>query len=127
MKKMLIVAAAGLLVLGSCATSPAGTPIAPRGFTTPLETVEPAPTPTPVAEEVVAPPAAPEPEPVAEEAVEEAAPVAPGPILCPPGTQANSSDGFNDTSCLPDVCYTLRSIPDPAYPECDYAYPPENY
>lgn len=124
---MLIVAVAAILVLGSCATPPAGTPVAPRGFTTPLETV--GPTPTPVAEGVVAPPAAPEPapEPVVEEVVEEAAPVDPGPILCPVGTQANSGDGFNDTSCLPDVCYTLRSIPDPAYPECDYAYPPESY
>lgn len=53
-----------------------------------------------------------------------------GPIRCPAGTQANSNDGNenggNDTSCFPDICWTIP-VPDPAHPECDYAYPPEYY
>lgn len=72
-------------------------------------------TPTPTVETVVEAP------PVVE------APVEPGPDLCPAGTTSQSSDGYSDLSCAPDVCLTIRGIPDPAYPECDYFYPPEYY
>jgi len=85
-----------------------------NGYAEAPEKVAPAPVvaaePAPVVEEAPAP----EPEPA-------------GPDLCPPGTQANSSDGYNDLSCIPGVCLTLRGLPDPAYPECDYFYPPSYY
>ena len=46
-----------------------------------------------------------------------------GPVRCPAGSTANSNDGVNDTSCFPNVCYSI-SVPDPAHPECDYAFRP---
>lgn len=81
------------------------------------------PPPAPVVEAAPAPvEAAPvEPAPVVEEP---AAP--PAPILCPAGTTSNGFDGYNDTSCAPVECLTIP-IPDPAYPQCDYFYPPEYY
>lgn len=97
---------------------------------------EPAPTPTPTVTPTVTPTPTPTPEPEPEPVVEPAPAPAeapapapapePEPVLCPPGTQANSSDGFNDTSCFPVICFGL-TLPDPAHPECDYAYPPEYY
>ena len=45
------------------------------------------------------------------------------PIKCPPGSTANSSDGVNDTSCFPDICYSI-AVPDPNHPECDVAFRP---
>jgi len=101
--------------------SPAPTPTAVvEEAPTPTPTVVTStPSPTPTAEPVVAPIVeAPAPPPVVEEPS--------GPVLCPPGTQSNGNDGVNDTSCLPDVCWTIP-VPDPAHPECDYAYPPEYY
>lgn len=81
-------------------------------FSSPL-TVEAAKAPPPatIVEEPVAE------EPVYDESVES------GPVLCPPGSQANSSDGYNDTSCFPSVCFTI-SVPNPDYPECDVAFVP---
>ena len=52
-----------------------------------------------------------------------APPPAPSPVRCPAGSTANSSDGYNDTSCFPDVCFTI-AVPDPAHPECDVAFRP---
>lgn len=46
-----------------------------------------------------------------------------GPIKCPPGSQANSGDGPNDTSCFPSECFTI-TLPDPAYPQCVTAFKP---
>jgi hypothetical protein len=46
-----------------------------------------------------------------------------GPVRCPAGSTANSSDGENDTSCFPNVCFTIP-IPDPAHPECDHTFKP---
>ena len=46
-----------------------------------------------------------------------------GPIKCPAGSQANSGDGPNDTSCFPVVCFTIE-LPDPAHPECVTAFKP---
>lgn len=83
---------------------------------TPTPTVTPTPTPTPTVAPVVE-------APVVEAPPEEVTP----PDLCPEGTRANSSDGYNDLSCVPAVCDTLRGLPDPAYPECDYFYPPYYY
>lgn len=45
------------------------------------------------------------------------------PVRCPAGSQANSNDGVNDTSCFPVVCFTI-TVPDPAHPECDVAFKP---
>lgn len=73
-------------------------------------TVEPAPfvaAPAPVAAPVAPP--APAPAPVA--------------IKCPAGSTSNGSDGFNDTSCYPDVCFTIV-VPNPAHPECDAPFRP---
>lgn len=83
--------------------------VQPRGFVS-EPTSTPTPTPEPVVE--VAPDAAP---------VEEEAPS--GPIQCPPGSTANSNDGVNDTSCFPDICFSI-SVPNPDHPECDYAFEP---
>ena len=60
---------------------------------------------------------APDPEPVPDP---EPAPV---PVLCPGGSTATASDGFNDTSCLPDTCFSIM-LPDPAHPECDAPFRP---
>lgn len=118
---VLAVAAAFIIpAVGTAAPEPTAQPQVSvyeiNGFAEAPEKVAPV-----VTEEVPAPvegaPA--EPEPVVEE------PAAPD--LCPPGTQAQSSDGYNDLSCAPDVCLTLRGLPDPAYPECDYFYPPYYY
>lgn len=46
-----------------------------------------------------------------------------GPIKCPAGSSANSGDGQNDTSCLPDICFHI-ALPDAAHPECDVAFRP---
>jgi hypothetical protein len=36
-----------------------------------------------------------------------------------------SADGAgNPTGCLPNVCLTLQSMPDPAHPECDAPFKP---
>lgn len=55
-----------------------------------------------------------------------AATVAPaGPIRCPAGSQANSNDGTNDTSCFPVKCFTMVVDPsDPASAECLTAFKP---
>lgn len=45
------------------------------------------------------------------------------PIRCPAGSSANSNDGVNDTSCFPDICFSI-AVPDPAHPECDVAFRP---
>jgi hypothetical protein len=50
------------------------------------------------------------------------------PIRCPAGSSANSGDGGNDTSCLPDHCFHVV-IADPTpgaqqYPECEVAFKP---
>lgn len=63
-------------------------------------------------------------EPVYDEPVYEEGPSTPGPVLCPLGSRANSSDGYNDTSCLPEVCFTISVLPDPDHPECDVAFEP---
>ncbi|MGV8912480.1 MAG: hypothetical protein ACOH14_07680 [Rhodoglobus sp.] len=77
----------------------------------PTVTVEPAPVePAPVPVVIPEPAPAPPPAPV-------------GPTLCPAGSTANSSDGTNDTSCFPNVCFTI-TVPDPAHPECDYSFKP---
>ena len=126
-KKMLVVMAAAVLLLGGCATPQEGSVPPIRGVAREPQTQKatPTPTPTPTAEPAVeAAPPAPAPEPVVEEAP--APPPAPTPVLCPPATLSNGFDGFNDTSCLPTVCWTIP-VPDPAHPECDYAYPPEYY
>lgn len=86
---------------------------------TPTVSVTPTPTPTPTPAPVVEAPA-----PVVEEPVEEAPS---GPDLCPEGTMANSSDGYNDTSCMPLECLDAQPLPNPAYPQCDYFYPPYYY
>jgi len=46
-----------------------------------------------------------------------------GPVRCPAGSQANSNDGTNDTSCFPVICFGI-TVPDPAHPECDVAFKP---
>lgn len=46
-----------------------------------------------------------------------------GPIRCPAGSSANASDGVNDLSCFPDICFTI-TVPDPSHPECDVAFRP---
>ncbi len=76
----------------------------------------PKPVPVPVAEAPAAP--------VVEEAPAEPEPS--GPDLCPPGTQANSSDGYNDTSCFPDSCY-VGPVSNETHPECVTAMPPYYY
>lgn len=57
------------------------------------------------------------------EVVQDAPAVQAPPVLCPGGSTANSSDGYNDTSCLPDICFSI-AIPDAAHPECDAAFRP---
>lgn len=46
-----------------------------------------------------------------------------GPIRCPAGSTANSNDGVNDTSCYPNICFSIV-VPDPAHPECDAPFRP---
>jgi hypothetical protein len=46
-----------------------------------------------------------------------------GPVKCPAGSQANSADGPNDTSCFPNICFSI-AVPDPSHPECDVAFKP---
>lgn len=46
-----------------------------------------------------------------------------GPIRCPVGSQANSGDAGNDTSCLPVICFHIV-LPDPAHPECNTPFKP---
>lgn len=62
---------------------------------------------------VTAPPPPPAPEPPAQS----------GPIRCPAGSSANSNDGVNDTSCFPNICFSIV-VPDPAHPECDAPFRP---
>lgn len=45
------------------------------------------------------------------------------PIKCPAGSQANSGDAGNDTSCFPVICFTIV-LPDPAHPECVTPFKP---
>lgn len=59
----------------------------------------------------------------AQDAAKKAAQHSSGPVRCPAGSSANSSDGVNDTSCFPDICFHL-TLPDPAHPECDVAFKP---
>lgn len=82
---------------------------------TTVEEIKPTATPTPIE----TPTAEPEPAPVVEAPAPE-----PGPVRCPAGSYANSSDGVNDTSCWPDVCATVTTFPDPNYPQCDVAFRP---
>jgi hypothetical protein len=46
-----------------------------------------------------------------------------GPVKCPAGSQANSGDAGNDTSCFPVICFTIV-LPDPAHPECVTPFKP---
>jgi hypothetical protein len=46
-----------------------------------------------------------------------------GLVKCPAGSQANTGDGGNDTSCFPDICFHI-TLPDPAHPECVTAFKP---
>jgi hypothetical protein len=48
---------------------------------------------------------------------------APAPVRCPAGSSANSNDGVNDTSCYPDICFSI-AVPDPGHPECDAPFRP---
>jgi hypothetical protein len=80
--------------------------VAPEETSTPAPTVEPAP--------------------AVEEPAPEPAPEPAGPDLCPAGTQANSSDGYNDLSCMPTECASGQ-VPDPNRPQCDYFYEPSYY
>lgn len=50
-------------------------------------------------------------------------PSAPALIKCPAGSQANSGDGGNDTSCFPVICFHI-TLPDPAHPECATPFKP---
>ncbi len=50
-------------------------------------------------------------------------PPPPAAVKCPAGSTANSNDGRNDTSCYPNICFTIP-VPDPAHPECDQAFKP---
>lgn len=53
-----------------------------------------------------------------------AAPAAPAaPVRCPAGSSANSNDGVNDTSCYPDICFSI-AVPNPDHPECDAPFRP---
>lgn len=52
-----------------------------------------------------------------------AAPKSVTPVKCPAGSQANSGDGGNDTSCFPEICFHIV-LPDPAHPECVTAFKP---
>lgn len=74
----------------------------------PQQPQQPAPQPEPPAP---APAPQPEPEP------------APVPVLCPSGSTSVGSDGFNDTGCLPNECFSI-TLPDPAYPQCDAPFRP---
>jgi hypothetical protein len=48
-----------------------------------------------------------------------------GTIRCPAGSQANSNDGTNDTSCFPVKCFTMVVDPaDPAAADCLVAFKP---
>lgn len=62
---------------------------------------------------------APEPEPAPEPAPEPPPP----PVTCPAGSSSVASDGYNDTGCLPDVCFSLI-LPDVNHPECDAPFRP---
>ena len=46
-----------------------------------------------------------------------------GPIKCPAGSQANSGDGGNDTSCFPEICFHI-TLPDPSHLECVTPFKP---
>lgn len=59
----------------------------------------------------------------AADAAKKAAAQTTGPIKCPAGSQANSGDGGNDTSCFPEICFHLV-LPDPAHPECVTPFKP---
>lgn len=106
--------------------SPTIAPIMQTSTPTPTLTPSATPTPEPVAEVVAPAPEAPvEQAPVEEQKVEDPAPPPPppAPVRCPAGSSANSSDGVNDTSCFPDICFNI-AVPDPAHPECDVAFKP---
>ena len=52
--------------------------------------------------------------------------ITPGPVAlikCPAGSQANSGNAGNDTSCFPEQCFRMV-LPDPAHPECDTPFKP---
>ena len=87
----------------------------------PTPTATPTPTPTTTVAPIVETPA---PAATQEPVKEQAKPAAPpAPKKCPAGSTANSSDGTNDTSCLPTICFSI-AVPDPAHPECDTPFKP---
>lgn len=88
--------------------------LAPEKTAAPVEAITTTPTPAEAPVPVEEPAPAP-------------APAPPAPDLCPPGTSSQASDGYNDLRCAPDVCLTLRGLPDPAHPECDYFHEPGYY
>lgn len=96
--------------------APAPEDNAPQTPTAPLEgTSDPGSTPTQPSTPVEQAPApAPEPEP-------EPAPAPP--VLCAGGSTSVASDGYNDTGCLPNECFSVI-LPDPAYPQCDAPFRP---
>lgn len=127
MNKTVIAAlAAGALVIaggiGITAATAASAPDVQRAYAVTVEVEKVASVVEPIAEPTPEPTLEAAPEVVAEEPAAE--PAGPAPIRCPAGSYANSNDGVNDTSCWPDVCATVTTFPDPAYPECDVAFRP---
>lgn len=96
---------------------------------TPTPTAEPVPVELPVTEAPVEPAPAPvepapaPPAPVVEPAPAPAPPPPPAPVRCPAGSVSTESDGYNDTACTWEVCFTV-TVPDPAHPECDAVFRP---
>lgn len=61
--------------------------------------------------------------PQAPSAPEQAPPAPEPPRTCPGGSQSVGSDGYSDTGCLPDICFSII-LPDPTHPECDAPFRP---
>lgn len=124
-KSVIAAIAAGALVIaggiGITAATAASAPDLERAVAVEADVEKVASVVEPIAEPTTEPTV--EPVPVVEQPAPAPAPAAPAPIRCPAGSTANSSDGVNDTSCFPTVCFTL-TLPDPAYPECDVAFRP---
>ena len=113
-----VVLAAGVTLAGFQIATAETQPSTPISSVVPVSVTVVTPTPTvaPVVEvavETVAPVVEPAPAPVVE----------PAPIKCPAGSTAESGEGMNDTSCIPDLCRTI-TLPDPAHPECDAPFKP---
>lgn len=51
------------------------------------------------------------------------APASAEPIKCPAGSRANSGDGLNDTSCLPEECFYGTISPE-THPQCMQPFRP---